>query len=281
MAYVVGLDLGQVHDHSALMVIEQRSDTTPPAYDVRFLFRWALGSSYPAIERAVARLLHRPPLVGNATLLVDYTGVGRPIVDELRQIGLDLQAITIHGGDAVTHTGANWRTPKRDLVGAVQLLLQQRRLQIAESLPLTPVLTQELATFRVRIDQATAHDSYSAWRERDHDDLVLATALACWWSIRVLGDKVPEVDLRRSLQGTTQPSVEQRSRHSRGAIPRHIMRAAARSYGLEEQASYSEQGPAWEEQKRELYAEQCAAADARDKAAAAARREAGGFQGAM
>jgi hypothetical protein len=55
----------------------------------------------------------------------------------------------------------------------------------------------------------------------------------------------------------------------------------ARSYGLEEQVSFSEQGPAWEEQKRQRYAEECARADARDKAAAAARREAGGFQGAL
>jgi hypothetical protein len=26
----------------------------------------------------------------------------------------------------------------------------------------------------------TAQDSYEHWRESDHDDLVLATALACW-----------------------------------------------------------------------------------------------------
>jgi len=27
----------------------------------------------------------------------------------------------------------------------------------------------------------TAHDAYSAWREGQHDDVVLARALACWW----------------------------------------------------------------------------------------------------
>jgi hypothetical protein len=30
------------------------------------------------------------------------------------------------------------------------------------------------------VNISTAHDSYEAWREGDHDDLVLATALACW-----------------------------------------------------------------------------------------------------
>jgi hypothetical protein len=33
----------------------------------------------------------------------------------------------------------------------------------------------------VKIDPKTAHDSYEHWRESDHDDLVLATALGCWY----------------------------------------------------------------------------------------------------
>jgi len=27
---------------------------------------------------------------------------------------------------------------------------------------------------------ATGHDSYEAWREGDHDDIVLSLAVACW-----------------------------------------------------------------------------------------------------
>jgi hypothetical protein len=75
----------------------------------------------------------------------------------------------------------DYRVPKRDLVGVVAVLLQQARLQIAQSMPETPLLLHELLNFKVKIDPSTAHDSYSAWREQDHDDLVLALALACWW----------------------------------------------------------------------------------------------------
>jgi hypothetical protein len=146
-------------------------------------------------------------------------------------------------------------------------------------LPLTPVLVQELQTFRVRIDQATAHDSYSAWHERDHSDLVLATALACWWSIRVLGDRLPDIDMSRGLQGLTQPPLSHPSRH-RQAIPRHIMRSAERRWGLEGEGSYSAQGEAWEEEKRAQYLADCARADEATKQAAAQRRAEGGFQGA-
>ena len=71
--------------------------------------------------------------------------------------------------------------PKRDLVGAVQVLLQNERLKIARQLPEAETLRRELQNFRVKIDPKTAHDSYSHWREKEHDDLVLATALAAWF----------------------------------------------------------------------------------------------------
>ena len=34
------------------------------------------------------------------------------------------------------------------------------------------------------------HDTYGAWREGVHDDLVLATALACWYAERIGGRRM-------------------------------------------------------------------------------------------
>jgi hypothetical protein len=52
-------------------------------------------------------------------------------------------------------------------------------LQVARGLPLAPVLVKELEAFQVKIT-ANAHETFAAWRERDHDDLVLSVALAAW-----------------------------------------------------------------------------------------------------
>ncbi len=41
-------------------------------------------------------------------------------------------------------------------------------------------LREELLNFRRKQNVRTAHISYEHWRESDHDDLVLAAALACW-----------------------------------------------------------------------------------------------------
>lgn len=49
-----------------------------------------------------------------------------------------------------------------------------------KSITLSDVLVRELQNFRVKINLETAHDSYAAWREGDHDDLVLAVCLALW-----------------------------------------------------------------------------------------------------
>ncbi len=38
----------------------------------------------------------------------------------------------------------------------------------------------------MKLQAATAHDSYEAWREGDHDDLMLSVALACWAGERFL-----------------------------------------------------------------------------------------------
>ncbi len=70
--------------------------------------------------------------------------------------------------------------PKRDLISATLVLLQNGQLKIADALPLKDTLVKELLNFRVKINISTAHDTYEAWREGDHDDLVLSVALACW-----------------------------------------------------------------------------------------------------
>jgi hypothetical protein len=219
--YYVGLDLGQRADYTALAVLEEPiwvpsdewvwarglndqleqrsgwvapSDLVPdeskrirrpssperPVLALKYLERFELNTPYPAIVKHTATLLARPPLAGNAVLLVDATGVGRPVVDMFDQIGLSPMAITITGGDVVTNDGREYRVPKRDLAMAVQVLLQNRRLTFAAALPLLDVLTTELQNFEVKITK-TAHDTYEAWREGVHDDLVLAVALPCWY----------------------------------------------------------------------------------------------------
>lgn len=181
--YYSGLDLGQMQDYSALVVVErtEHPDANNPKkslyhFAVRHLHRWPLGTAYPAIVSDVKSLFSTPPL-SNSNLAVDQTGVGRAVVDLFRSAGITalLSPITITHGEA-SHGST---VPKKNLVGAVQVPLQDRRLKIAESLPLAKVLAEELSLFRVKVT-LSANETFEAWRERDHDDLVLALALALY-----------------------------------------------------------------------------------------------------
>ena len=178
--FYVGLDLGQSNDYTAVSVLERVGDHLENSYQVRHLER-VRNVPYPQIVDKVSSMMHSPALEYKADLIVDQTGVGAPVVDLFRQAGLNPIGVLIHGGDKASHEGGTWRVPKRDLVGSLQVLFQSGRLKISKKLPLASVLQSELLTFKVKIDPITAHDSYSAWREQDHDDLVLSVAMAAWW----------------------------------------------------------------------------------------------------
>jgi hypothetical protein len=218
---IVGVDLGQQRDPTAITVIERgyvsagklynshywyngrefyaAREPVKLEYHVRHLERPALGTSYvDVVERTIELLKSLAKLDEELVLAVDTTGVGRPVADMLkrrleewleaaRSIYLNTAWITITGGDSVTKAeGGGIRVPKRDLASAPLVLMQNKQLKIAEGLQLADTLKKELLNFKVKINIATGHDSYEAWREGDHDDLVLAVAMACWCGERYL-----------------------------------------------------------------------------------------------
>lgn len=186
--YFIGLDLGQVSDFTALAVVERRLAESEPeevGYSLRHLRRWPLGTPYTEIVPAVTALAGGAALRGSP-LLVDQTGVGRALVDLLRRSSVAgrVVPVTITGGQAITITEeASFHVPKKELVTCLQLLLQGRQLKMARSLPDAGILVRELQDFQVRVT-AAAHETFGAWGDGRHDDLVLAVALACWWAER-------------------------------------------------------------------------------------------------
>lgn len=198
----VGLDLGQAQDFTALAVLtrprltgHERGADRRPAYAVGHLHRFPLGTPYPQVVAAVVDLLRAPPLRG-CMLVVDQTGVGRAVV-EMLEGGLQGRVtghfcpVTITGGHEVTRSPAGeLRVPKKELVGCLQVLLQTRRVRVARALPEAAALVRELETFRVKVTDA-ANETFGAWRAGQHDDLVLAVALAAWAGEQCLAAEGP------------------------------------------------------------------------------------------
>lgn len=111
-------------------------------------------------------------------VLVDYTGVGRPVFDMfLEPPALRFaQGIAIISEGEVIPNSAGWSVPKVELVSKLQALLHSGNLKIHMGLSDAPVLVRELNDFRVKYSDAGSA-TFNAG-EGAHDDLALALALA-------------------------------------------------------------------------------------------------------
>jgi hypothetical protein len=189
---IVGVDVGQRNDWTAVAIL---TGSTLAALDrVR-------QESYDTVVDRVAALVERPGLT-DATVVLDETGVGIAVGDLLakalkaRGKARQLVRVSITAGRTTAPVAGGYHVPKRELVTATALALESGRLRIPTALPLAGTLVEELANFKVKIS-AGGHDSYGAgadWREGNHDDLVLALALACWYR-----DRKPERRTARSF----------------------------------------------------------------------------------
>ncbi len=168
---VIGADLGQARDPTALAVAEVHT----PEIHVRHLERLPLGTPYPKVVERIGDLVDKLP---GAALVVDATGVGRAVLDQMREAGLEPVPVTITGGRCISFDGDHWRVPKKALLRPLVASTEAGRLKVAKNLPEAEVLLGELQAFQRRITER-GHDAFEGVGE--HDDLVIAVALACWW----------------------------------------------------------------------------------------------------
>jgi hypothetical protein len=122
------------------------------------------------------------PPVRDSRLVVDYTGVGRPVVDMLRKarVGAKVTPLFVTSGrGSSSEERGGWLVSRQELAATLQVLLQSRRLRVAPALPESATLVRELAAFQVKTP-ALSKEELDAWRKGAHDDLVLAVAVGAW-----------------------------------------------------------------------------------------------------
>jgi hypothetical protein len=192
MMYYVGLDMGQKQDYSAVAVID-RVDVSKgrdqwnrqlfeTQHHVVHLARFQIGTDYTEIVGQTRKLLETPQLRGRARLIVDATGVGVAVYDLLVKARLSPVGITITGGNEVKITDkGSFNVPKKDLIARLQVLLEQGRVKVANSLPEAGLLVEELQTFGSRTTEA-GNEVFGNFRVGSHDDLVLAICVAVWYA---------------------------------------------------------------------------------------------------
>src|ERR1700677_3663189 len=202
--YFVGVDLVQSRDYTAIAVaerVESSGEWSAATFThrktvtlrLRFLERVELGTPYPEVVERVVKVTRSKELAGRCQLIVDGTGVGRPVVDLLRvaRPGCRVMPAVITSGQRESLCDGYYGIPKRDLIIGLQVLLQRGSLQIASGLKYGPALAAEMAAMEVKVS-SVGREQFGAWREGTHDDLVFAVALACWGVKKVCRDVTGE-----------------------------------------------------------------------------------------
>lgn len=212
---IIGVDLGQANDFTAIGVVDRINECFEKAHDgrspdvtishlqLRHAQRLPLGTPYPNVAEFVGQMVKSLSVPMRSRILppdliVDGTGVGKPVIDMMRRLGLKPVAVAITGGREENSGGDfNHSVPKRNLVSSLVVAFQEGRLKLSAGIPAIKELEHELLNFKARVS-ATGHETFDAWRESIHDDLVLATALAVWWGERQRAARIaPLSTLRR------------------------------------------------------------------------------------
>jgi hypothetical protein len=206
LSFVIGVELGQVSDVTAIAIVQSLTltflrseeirerrwvsvrpvyqgpdgkevrDHPPVNFALRHLERIPSGVSYPEIVSRVESLQRQ---LSKPVTVLDATGVGKAAVELFRKSGFYASVFTLTAGDQMTQDGSYYRIPKKDVISSTQVLLQTGRLKIARSLPHAALLARELVNFRFKVGQDRSEDVLD-WREGPDDDLVLALAIAAW-----------------------------------------------------------------------------------------------------
>ncbi len=183
MGPVIGVDIGQKRDPTAICVMEserrlEENDLEVWHYMARYLQRLPLGTPYPKVAKRVGEVAEGVAARSESHpwVYVDATGVGQPIVDLLLERHPLVTPVYFTHGDRRVQDNTGVKLGKAWLVSRLQALLQTGRIH----LPCTSearALAEELLDYEIRVDE-NANDKYGAFRVGTHDDLVTALGLA-------------------------------------------------------------------------------------------------------
>jgi hypothetical protein len=179
-------------------------------YNIELIEKYQ-GLGYEEQADRLATIMQNPKLRMNTDLIVDGTGVGEAAVELIRKRGLYPIPIIFSGGE--THkqhyaefgkvfsdssgslSGAkvidNISVPKKDLVDAGKVMLEQGRLRVAPG-RWEDDFKMQLSKFKGKINENTRRTKYEAETEQDHDDLVVCFLMGSWWIFNRKEKGIPE-----------------------------------------------------------------------------------------
>ena len=107
--FFIGVDLGQSRDPTAITVVQYvpGNSVSEAIYRVGHIERLPLGTPYLGVIGHVGRLMARLPGGKTPELVIDFTGVGRPVFEMFTAKAFTPTGVSITAGGSVTHEAAS------------------------------------------------------------------------------------------------------------------------------------------------------------------------------
>jgi len=185
--YIMGVDLAKVEDYTVIAVYDATNNKQ--VYQARFnRIDWVMQKS---------RIAETARHFGNgdsaATVVIDATGVGDPIVEDLARMGIPVDPIKFTNDQ------------KRQLIEKLSNWIELRRIRMIN----IPETVHELQNFTYDISEYSDRVRYNA-PKGFHDDIVIAHALAIWRLNVLVRDPVekPKTLIRLSYEQQLKEKAE-------------------------------------------------------------------------
>jgi len=179
-------------------------------FEIGTVKRLPLGTDYNNVVSVMHNLMGRGPIA--TELVIDGTGIGKPVADMFRFRGITPWCITATAGieQTIDRGQRTANVPKLMLISRIQSLLFEGRLKIHAEIPDVAAFLEELRDFRVEYS-ASGHMTYNAKSGR-HDDMIAAAAVAAWRLSRVGGWGPPSEHLAALALGIATANTFSRAR---------------------------------------------------------------------
>jgi len=202
------------HDNAQLVTGNKTLETPDRVihyYDIALIEKYQrLG--YTEQADRIATVMQNPKLRMNTDLLIDGTGIGDASVELLRKRGLYPMPIIFSGGETPIEHHAEFGSvfkdnqngklsgamivesisvPKKDLVDAGKVMLEQGRLRLAPG-KWKEEFKKQLLKFKGKVNEKTKNIKYEAEKEEDHDDFVVNFLMGSWWVLNRRDKGIPE-----------------------------------------------------------------------------------------
>lgn len=152
--YYAGVDFGKLQDYSVLTVLKREGDTLKLVY----LYQFPLETPYTQV---IGHLVRANQKFQFRSVLVDQTGVGEPVLEEIRNQGLR----NVGGVKFTVQT-------KEELLTSLKIAMEQNRLAIPYHRQLCQQINEQQHEY-----SKSGHLQFSH-PENSHDDMLWALALA-------------------------------------------------------------------------------------------------------